>query len=75
MAILAALSGMGALVAGQQYYIVQVQKEMVFDQRTLDNSFLTTMKMGESNSEMDKELGSPEKNNRGSRFEHSCHDS
>lgn len=58
MAILVALSGLGALVASQQYFILQTEKEMMLARRTLDESFLTAMKVvgGESNPEMAQEL-------------------
>ena len=58
MAILVVLSGMGMLVAGQQYLILQSENVMMSGRRTLDESFLTVMKVvgGESNPKMDKEL-------------------
>lgn len=58
MAILVALSGLGALVAVQQYVFLQGQKEMALIRREQDESFLIVMKAigGESNPEMDKEL-------------------
>ena len=58
MYILVALSGLGALVASQQYFFLQAQKEMALARRTLDESFLITMKVvgGESNPQMDKEV-------------------
>lgn len=56
--ILVTLSGLGVVVASQQYYFLQAQKEVTLARRTLDESFLTTMKAlgGESNSQLDKEL-------------------
>jgi hypothetical protein len=58
MYILVALSGLGVLVASQQYFFLQAQKEMTLARRTLDESFLITMKVvgGESNPQMVKEL-------------------
>ena len=58
MAILVALSGLGVVVAVQQYVFLRVQKEIVLNRRALDESFLSSMKaMGdESNLELDKEL-------------------
>lgn len=58
MVILVALSAMGWMVAGQQYFILQGQKEMALIRREQDESFLIVMKAigGESNPEMDKEL-------------------
>lgn len=58
LAILVALSAMGGIVAGQQYFFLQGQKEMALIRREQDESFLIVMKAvgGESNPEMDKEL-------------------
>ena len=58
MSILVALSGLGAIVAGQQYLILQSEQETMLARRTLDESFLTAMKVvgGESNPEMAQEL-------------------
>lgn len=56
--ILGAISTMGAIVAGQQYFYVRVQKEMALIRREQDESFLIVMKAvgGESNPQLDKEL-------------------
>ncbi len=58
MSVLVAFSGLGATVAGQQYLILQSEQEMLLARRTLDESFLTAMKVagGESNPEMAQEL-------------------
>jgi hypothetical protein len=58
MYILVALSGLGALVASQEYFFLQAQKEVALNRRALDESFLTVMKAvgGESNLEIEKEL-------------------
>ena len=58
MIVLGSIASMGVIVGGQQYFFLQAVKEMALTQRTLDESFLITMKVmgGESNSKMDKEL-------------------
>ena len=56
--ILGAISTMGAIVAGQQYFSVLVQKEMALIRHEQDESFLIVMKSvrGESDPQLDKEL-------------------
>ena len=58
MAILVALSGLGAVVAVQQYVFLRGQNEIVLNRRALDESFIISMKAmgGESNPELDEEL-------------------
>jgi hypothetical protein len=58
MGILIAISGMGMLVAGQQYVFLQAQKDDALSRRTLDESFLVFMKAAEaeSNPVIDEEL-------------------
>ena len=58
MYILVAFSGLGALIASQQYFILQGQKEMALIRQTQDESFFIVMKAvgGESNPEIGKEL-------------------
>ena len=54
--IVVALSGIGGVVAVNQYVILQVQKKEALIRRTLDESSLTSMKVGSENQPMDKEL-------------------
>jgi hypothetical protein len=54
ISILVALSGLGAIVAGQQYLFLQSENEMMLVRRTLDESFLSAIRIagGESNPEI-----------------------
>jgi hypothetical protein len=58
MIVLGSLSAMGVMVATQQYFFLQGQKELMLIRREQDESFLIVMKSvgGEANPEMDKEL-------------------
>jgi len=58
MSILVALSGLGAIVAGQQYLILQSEEEAMLTRRTLDESFLTAIGVagGASNPEIVHQL-------------------
>lgn len=58
MYFLVAFSVMGVTVASQQYFILQSEEKMTLARRTLDESFIVTMKRmgGESNPELAKEL-------------------
>ncbi|BFU89609.1 MAG: hypothetical protein NTAFB01_07960 [Nitrospira sp.] len=58
MIFLVALSGLGALVASQQYFILQSEEEMVLARQTLEESFLSTIRQaaGESNPEIAQRL-------------------
>lgn len=58
MYFLVAFSVIGGTIASQQYFILQSEEQTILVRRTLDESFIITMKRmgGESNSELAKEL-------------------
>lgn len=58
MYFLVAFSVIGGTVASQQYFILQSEEKTMVVRRTLDESFIVTMKRmgGESNPELAKEL-------------------
>ena len=58
MSILVALSGLGAIVAGQQYLLLRSENEMLLARRTLDESFLIAIGVagGASNPEIAQQL-------------------
>lgn len=58
ISILVALSGLGAIIAGQQYLFLQTEKEIMLARRTLDESFLSAIRVagGESNPEIAQQL-------------------
>jgi hypothetical protein len=58
ISILVALSGLGAIVAGQQYLFLQSEKEIMLARRTVDESFLSAIRVagGESNPEIAQQL-------------------
>jgi hypothetical protein len=58
MYFLLAFSVIGGTVASQQYFILQSEDQTLLVRRTLDESFILTMKRmgGESNPELAKEL-------------------
>lgn len=58
MYFLVAFSVMGAVVASQQYFILQSEEKMMLVRQTLDESFIVTVQRmgGESNPELAKEL-------------------
>ena len=51
MILLVTVSGLGALVASQQYFILQSEEEMVWARQTSEESFLSAIGQagGESN--------------------------
>jgi len=58
MVILVALSGLSAIIAGQQYLLLRSETEMLLARRTLDESFLTAIGVagGASNPEIAQQL-------------------
>jgi len=58
LAALVALSTLAVIVTGQQYLILRSENEMLLARRTLDESFLTAIRVagGESNSEIAEQL-------------------
>ena len=57
-AVLVAISGLGAMVAGQQYVLLVATRDIALSQRMLEDTFLSTLKMtgGGSTPEIEKEV-------------------
>jgi len=55
MIVLVALSGLGALVAGQQYMSLQLEETMISARQTLEESFLSNLLRG-AGSEVSPEI-------------------